>query len=119
MENQKFCNILIRVSLRPIYHVIEALQTVISTHCGWYYCGRYCVDKLCIDSHSVCGLKAAQMNVQRNLIRKLMPYEFELCFNATETIKKIGFVKGEGTIDYNIVIRWFKKFQTVCKNFDD
>ena len=64
--SQKFCNILRRVSLRRLYHVTEAVQAVVGsiavvsplTHCAMI--------------HFVCDLKAAQMNVQRRLIREPM-----------------------------------------------
>ena len=67
----------------------------------------------------MCDLKAAQMNVQHSLIRKLMLYEFEPGHNATEATKNICFAKGEGAVDHNTVTRWFKKFRSGCKNLDD
>ena len=60
-------------------------------------------------------LKAAQINMKSSLIRELILYEFKLGHNATETAKNICYVKGEGTVDH----RWFKKFCSVCKTFDD
>ena len=33
--SQKFCNILVLVSLRCVFHVIEAVQAVGGTCCGW------------------------------------------------------------------------------------
>ena len=33
--------------------------------------------------------------------------------------KIICFAKSEGTVDHSRVTRWFKKFCTGCKNFDD
>ena len=39
--------------------------------------------------HYICDMEAAQMNVQHILIRKLMLYEFDLDYNAVETIKNI------------------------------
>ena len=45
--------------------------------------------------HTMCDLKAAQVNVQRGLIREPWLYGFELSLNNTETTK--NFVqKGEG-----------------------
>ena len=37
---------------------------------------------LCALHHSVCEMKTAQKNVQRNLIRELTLYKFELGHNA-------------------------------------
>ena len=48
--------------------------------------------------------KAAQMNIQCSLIQELMVYEFKLGHDAMETTKKICCVKGEGTVDYSILI---------------
>ena len=48
-----------------------------------------------------------------------MLYEFKLGHNAAEATKNICCVKGEGTVDYNTVTRWFKKFCLGCKNCND
>ena len=52
---------------------------------------------LCTLFHSVCDLKAAEMNVQRCLIRELMLYEFKLsCYAAEATkISVMGKVKAQ------------------------
>ena len=72
----------------------------------------------CALIHSVWDLKAAQINVQRTLIRELVFYEFKLGHNATEVTKNIC-AKSGGLIDHSTVIRWFKKFLSGCKNLDD
>ena len=64
-------------------------------------------------------LKAAQMNMQCRLIQELMLNEFKLVHNAAEATKNICCVKGEGTVDYNTVTRWFKKFCLGYKNCND
>ena len=48
-----------------------------------------------------------------------MLYKFELGHNAIEAIKNIYYAKDEGAIDHSIVIRWFKKFHSGCKNLDN
>ena len=73
----------------------------------------------CALLHSVCDLKAIQMNVQRSQNRELILYDFDLDDNATEATKNIGCTKGEGTIDDSRVTKWFKKFRSGCKNLDD
>ena len=37
--SQKFCNILVRASLLYVFHMTEAVQVIVDTHCGWYYGG--------------------------------------------------------------------------------
>ena len=59
------------------------------------------------------------MKVQCSLIWELMLYEFKLDHNAMEATKNICCVKGEGTVDYNKVTRWFKKFCFGGKNLED
>ena len=59
------------------------------------------------------------MNIEGNLIRKLMPYDFELSHNAAKATKNIFCVKSEGAIDHSTVIRRFKKFRSGWKNLDD
>ena len=59
------------------------------------------------------------MNVQRNLIRELILYEFELGHKAAEATKNIRCAKGEDAVDHSTVTRWFKKFRSGCKNLDD
>ena len=55
------------------------------------------------------------MNVPHSLIWKLMLYKLKLGHNAGETIKKICYAKGEGTVGYSTVTRWFKKFCMICQ----
>ena len=57
----------------------------------------------CVLLHSMCDLKAAQINVQRCLIWELMPYEFELVHNTVEATKNICCAKGEGAVDHRTV----------------
>ena len=52
---------------------------------------------------SVCDLKAAQMNVQRSLIRKLMFYEFEPRLNTAKATQNIFCAKGKDSAGH----RWF------------
>ena len=55
-------------------------------------------------------LKAAKMNMQRNLIQEIMVYEFKLGQNAEEVNQNICCAKGEGLVDHSTVIRCFEKF---------
>ena len=47
-----------------------------------------------------------------------MFYKYELGHNADKAAKNIFGTKGEGTIDNNIVTRWFKKFCLGFKNLN-
>ena len=60
--------------------------------------------------HTVCDLKAAQMNVQHNLIRKLMTYKFELGHDIEEASKNIRCAEGESAVDNSTATRPQKKF---------
>ena len=51
--------------------------------------------------HSLCDLKVAQMKVSGSLNREFMFYRFEHDPNATEAIKNICCVKGEGAVDHS------------------
>ena len=88
----------------------EAVQAVEDTHCGWLYY---------VPWFTLCNLKAAPMNMQHSLIWILMLYEFDLGCNSAEVTKRICDAKGEGAIDLSTVTRWFKKFHSDCKNFDN
>ena len=68
--------------------------------------------------HSICDLKAAQINVQCSLIQEFLLYEFELGHNAVKAIKNICCAKVEGAVNHTTVTRWFKKFCFDCKNLD-
>ena len=50
----------------------------------------------CALLHSICDLKATQMNVPHSLIQKLMLYKFKLGQNTAETTKNICCAKCEG-----------------------
>ena len=66
---------------------------------------------ICPLIHSMCDLKAEQMNVSCYLI-----YKFEVGQNATEENKNICCVKSDGTVNRNIVIRWSMRFSSGWKN---
>ena len=70
---QRFCNIMVNVSLRRVYHVTKAAQSVNVTDCGWQNNGSWCADT----SHTMFDLKAAQMNVQHSPVQEFMSFEFE------------------------------------------
>ena len=53
----------------------------------------------CTLPHSVCGLKTAQIKVQRRLFPKLWLYELELGHIAEEATKNICFAESEGVLD--------------------
>ena len=57
-----------------------------------------------------------RMNMQHNLIQKLMLYESELGQNAVEQPKTFFVQKGEVTDDHNTLTRWLKKFPFGRKN---
>ena len=59
------------------------------------------------------------MNVQYSQIQELMLYEFELGYNAIESIKNICCAKGEDAVDPTTVTRCFKKFCLGCKNLNN
>ena len=100
MVSEKFCNILVHVSLRHIYHMTRAVQTMVGiivvvgalTCCAEWY------------------LKAAQMNIQQSSIQNLMLYKFKLSHNMVKVTKNICCAKGKDAVVYSTVIKWFKKF---------
>ena len=100
--SQKFCNILLCVSLCDVY--ISWLKQIKL----WKFLAM--VGSIVIIGvwtqytllYSMCGLKIAQMNVQCSLIWELALYEFELEAEAT---KNICCVKDEAVVDN----RWLKK----------
>ena len=69
--------------------------------------------------HSMCDLKATQMNMKHSLIQEFIFYEFELDHNATEAIKNTCHAKDECAVDHSTVTRWFKKFYLSSKDLDD
>ena len=69
--------------------------------------------------HSMCDLKAAQMNMQYSQIWGFLFYEFELGHNTIETITNICWAKDEDTVDHSTATRWVKKFCLGCKNLDN
>ena len=48
-----------------------------------------------------------------------MLYKFILGHNTGEATKKICHAKGEGAVDHTTLTRWFKKFLSDQKNFDN
>ena len=67
-----------------VYAVVENTRYRSQYRASWY-------DRtLCF----TCDLEAEQMNVQRCLIRELIPYEFELDHNAAEATKNPCCAKG-------------------------
>ena len=91
------------VSLWHVYHGTKAVPTVENNIVvsGVLIC--YAL------FHSMCNLRATQMNVQYNLIWELMLYKFEMSHNSVEATKNIYCMKGEGTVNYRI-----KKFCSDC-----
>ena len=55
--------------------------------------------------HSTCDLKAAQMNMQCDLIWESMLFKFKLGHDAMEASKSICYVQSEDTVDHSTVIR--------------
>ena len=76
-----------------LYCITEAVQAVVGNIVvgGALTC--------CALLHSICDLKAAQMNGEFSL------YEFEQDHNTIEVIKNVSCVKGEGTVDHSTVTR--------------
>ena len=60
--------------------------------------------------HSMCHLKATQMNVQCSLIQEFILYLFKLGYNTLEATENICCAKGEGTVNHSTVTRWFQNF---------
>ena len=56
---------------------------------------------MCIASVCVCDLKTAQINMQHNLIQKIMLHQFALGYNTMEVIKNICYTKSEGAVDHS------------------
>ena len=48
-----------------------------------------------------------------------MIYEFELYLKGTEVIKNIYCAKYESTVDSSTVTKWFKKYCSGYKSFND
>ena len=64
----------------------------------------------CVLLHSMCSLKATQINMQHSsLIWELMLYEFELHYNVTEATKNFS----------QLISRWLQKFCSGCLNVDN
>ena len=53
----------------------------------------------CTLLHSMCNLKAKQINMQCHLIQELILYNIELGCNAAEATKNICGVKAEGALE--------------------
>ena len=69
--SKKFCEILVRVCLKQVYHVTEAVQAVVKVPAVVASIVIVGALTLCALLHFMCDLKAKQINVQRCLIRSL------------------------------------------------
>ena len=65
----------------------------------------------CTMLHSMCNLKATQMNMQHNLIQELMLYKFQLGCIGAEATKNTCCVKSEGTVNHSTVTRNFAQVE--------
>ena len=87
--SQKFGNILVHTSLPWICHVTKHFKM-------WKVLAVVgsimVIDVLsnCALLHTMCDLKATQMNIQCSLIKNLMLYKFESGYNATEATKNMS-----------------------------
>ena len=61
-----------------VYHMTEVVQDVVGSQCSIMVIGAL----TCALLHSMCDLKATQMNDQHNLIWELILYELKLGYNA-------------------------------------
>ena len=52
-------------------------------------------------------------------IQELMLYELELGHHEMEVIKNICCAKGKGAVDHNTVTKYFQKFCSGYKNFNN
>ena len=94
LNDHHICTFKVCASLLCTYHMTEAGSIVLVgalTRCALL--------------HSMCDLKATQMDIQRSLIRKIMLFEFELDQNAAEATKNICCAKGEYAVDHSVVRR--------------
>ena len=66
---------------------------------------------------SLCMWFESHIGEHATLIWEL--YKFEWGHNTIKATKNICCTKGEGTVDYNTVIRWFKKSYSDGKNLDN
>ena len=73
----------------------------------------------CTSLQPMWDLKSTQRKQQYSLIRKPMLFKFKLNHYAMEVTENNCYTKGEGTVDYTISTRWFKKFCSSCKNVTD
>ena len=103
-------------------HYVKCEQFAACISCDWSSssCRRYPL-WLVVSKYLVhwCDLKAPQINVQCSLLLEIMLNEFKLDHNAMEATKNICFAKDDGATDYCMVTRWFKRFCSKYKNFDD
>ena len=51
--SEKFCNILVHISLHHICHMTEPVKVMRGTHCTQLYSDNWCVDTLCLASSCV------------------------------------------------------------------
>ena len=82
-----------------MYHVTEAVHAVVGSIVVVSALTRRAL------LHSMCDLKAAQMNVQGTRTRNLMLYKFEMSYNAAEATKNICCVEGEDFADSSTITR--------------
>ena len=68
--------------------------------------------------HSICDLKATQINVQHQLVQELMPCKLKLSHSATEVNKSICCLKGKCAVDLSTVSRRVKTFSLSCMNLN-
>ena len=108
--NQKFCNILVHVSLWHVCHMTEAVQaSVVGSIVVVGVLKHFAL------LHSMQDLKATQINIQCCLIQELILYKFVLGHNTTEAIKNICCAKSEVTVTLSSVTRWFKNFAQIAR----
>ena len=62
--------------------------------------------------HFMCDLKTTQMNMQHSLIYFMSS---KLGIIATKVTKNICYAKGDSTVEYSTVTRWFKKSVQVAR----
>ena len=114
--SKKFCNILVvHTSFLHLYHITKVVQAMgkvpAVVGCAMVIGVVICWALL----HSVYDLKATQMNVQHNLICKLMHYDFELGHNALKATKNFCCMRSDGIINHSTFTRWVKKFCSFSK----
>ena len=87
-----------------IYHVIEAVQAVNGTCCGWLYNGSWCADMLCIGSLFVWFESCINKYATKSNLGTCIP-SFNLRHNVADTTKTICYEKNEGAVNYSTVAK--------------